>query len=47
MFTKAQVAALYEVTDRTIERYLTSHEEELRANGYRLLKGKILKNSRI
>lgn len=43
VFTKAQVAALYEVTDRTVERYLASHEEELRANGYRLLKGKNLK----
>src|SRR5690606_11511489 len=28
---------------RTVERYLASHEEELRANGYRLLKGKNLK----
>lgn len=43
VFTKAQVAALYEVTDRTVERYLASHEQELGANGYRLLKGKNLK----
>jgi len=43
VFTKAQVAALYEVTDRTVERYLASHEQELGANGYRLLKGKNLR----
>jgi hypothetical protein len=43
VFTKAQVVALYEVTDRTVERYLASHEEELKSNGYRLLKGKNLK----
>ena len=44
VFTKAQVMALYEVTDRTIERYLASHGDELSNNGYRLLKGKNLKN---
>jgi hypothetical protein len=44
VFTKAQVMALFEVTDRTIERYLASHGEELSSNGYRLLKGKNLKN---
>jgi hypothetical protein len=43
VFTKAQVVALYEVTDRTIERYLASHEDELKSNGYRVLKGKKLK----
>jgi hypothetical protein len=44
VFTKAQVMALYEVTDRTVERYLASHADELGSNGYRLLKGKNLKN---
>ncbi|WP_045827166.1 hypothetical protein [Teredinibacter turnerae] len=43
VFTKAQVVTLFEVTDRTIERYLASHEDELKSNGYRVLKGKILK----
>lgn len=43
VFTKAQVVALFEVTDRTIERYLASHEDELKSNGYRVLKGKKLK----
>jgi hypothetical protein len=46
VFTKAQVMTLYEVTDRTIERYLVSHEEELKNNGYQVLKGKNLRNSR-
>lgn len=44
VFTKAQVMALFEVTDRTIERYLASHGAELSSNGYRLLKGKKLKD---
>ena len=43
VFTKAQVVALYEVTDRTIERYLASHADELKSNGYRVFKGKKLK----
>jgi hypothetical protein len=43
VFTKAQVMALYEVGDRTVERYLASHEEELKSNGYRVLKGKKLR----
>lgn len=43
VFTKAQVMALYEVTDRTIERYLASHGDELKSNGYQLLRGAKLK----
>lgn len=43
VFTKSQVADLLEVEYRTIERYLSSHGEELKKNGYRLLKGKVLK----
>ena len=43
VFTKAQVVALYDVTDRTIERYLSSHADELKCNGYQVLKGKKLK----
>lgn len=39
LFTKAQVMALFEVADTTIERYLLSHGEELKGNGYRLLRG--------
>lgn len=43
VFTKAQVIALYEITDRTVERYLASYSEELKSNGYRLLRGENLK----
>lgn len=35
--------ALYEVTDRTIERYLSGHGEELKSNGYQVLRGSKLK----
>ncbi|MFG1494996.1 hypothetical protein ABMA57_00085 [Saccharospirillum sp. HFRX-1] len=42
LFTKAQVVALYGVTDRTIERYLASYEDELKSNGYQVLKGRKL-----
>lgn len=43
VFTKAQLMALFEVTDRTIERYLASHGDELKSNGYRILRGIKLK----
>lgn len=43
LFTKAQVMALYEVSDSTIEKYLVSHALELKANGYEILKGQKLK----
>lgn len=38
-YTKKQVAAFYEVDERTINRYLKNHGEELKINGYELLKG--------
>jgi hypothetical protein len=44
VFTKAQVVTLYDVSDSTIEKYLVSHAEELKSNGYQVLKGKKLKN---
>ncbi|WP_204356877.1 hypothetical protein [Aeromonas salmonicida] len=44
MFFKSHVAEILDVDERTIDRYLASHEEELKANGYRILKGKHLKN---
>ncbi|WP_300319566.1 DNA-binding protein [Idiomarina sp.] len=43
VFTKAQVIALYEVTERTVERYLASHGDELKSNGYKILRGAKLK----
>lgn len=44
VFTKAQVVTLYDVSDSTIEKYLVSHAEELKSNGYQVLKGKKLKD---
>ncbi|WP_181919962.1 hypothetical protein [Paraburkholderia sp. BL6669N2] len=43
VFTKQQVTALFEVSDATVERYIASHGEELKANGYELIRGKKLK----
>lgn len=42
-YTRKQVADFYEVDDKTIERYLESHQDELKHNGYEVLKGKTLK----
>lgn len=44
IFTKHDVACLLEVDERTIERYLSSHKDELSKNGYQLLQGNSLKN---
>ena len=44
VFTKVQVAEIFNVDERTIERYLSSHGEELAKNGYELLQGKSLKD---
>ena len=46
-FTKQMVADFYEVEERTIERYLESHEVELRHNGYFLCRGKHLKELKL
>ena len=43
VFTKQQVMALFEVSERTIERHLANQGEELKSNGYQLLKGKKLR----
>lgn len=44
VFTKQQLMELFGVSEATIERYITGHAEELKANGYRLIKGKNLKD---
>ena len=44
VFTKQQLVALFEVSESTIAKYLASHEEELKLNGYKVLKGQALKN---
>ncbi len=41
---KEQVAAFFEVTPRTVDNYLEKYSDELRQNGYELLRGKRLKN---
>jgi hypothetical protein len=46
-FTKQMVAQFYEVDERTIERYLETHEKELKHNGYFLCKGKLLKELKL
>jgi hypothetical protein len=46
-FTKQMVADFYEVEERTIERYLGSHEQELKHNGYFLCRGKLLKELKL
>ncbi len=47
IFFKSHVAELLDVDARTIDRYLASHAEELKQNGYRVLKGKALKNLKL
>lgn len=42
VFTKQQVTVLFDISDATVERYIATHGDELRANGYTLLRGKKL-----
>lgn len=44
--TKEQIALFFDVDIRTIERYLESNVDELRTNGYEVLKGQKLKSFR-
>lgn len=43
MFTKEHLTALFDVSESTIEKYITTYNEELKSNGYILLKGQALK----
>jgi len=45
--TKQMIADFFEVDERTIERYLERHAEELKHNGYVLMRGKRLKNIKL
>ncbi|MDA8410207.1 MAG: DNA-binding protein [Treponema sp.] len=47
LLLKEQVAAFFEVSVRTIENYLSSREAELKANGYRILRGKALRELKL
>jgi hypothetical protein len=42
-FTKSQVSDFYGIDNSTVDRYLSNNEEELKHNGYEILKGKSLK----
>lgn len=44
---KEQVASFFEVTTRTVENYLESHSEELKKNGYEVLRAKRLKDIKL
>lgn len=44
VFTKRQVLDLFEISDGTLERYLSANADELKNNGYLLLRGKNLKD---
>ncbi len=43
IFTRSDVEKIFNIDQRTVERYVASHKEELSKNGYRLLQGKSLK----
>jgi hypothetical protein len=40
VFTKRQVMELFEISDATVERDFSAHGDELKTNGYRLLREK-------
>lgn len=44
LFTKPMVADLLDVDVRTIDRYIARFGDELKANGYQIIKGKVLKD---
>ena len=43
LFTKQQLIEFLGISESTIEKYLTSHNEELSANGYKVLRGQKLR----
>jgi predicted nuclease of restriction endonuclease-like (RecB) superfamily len=47
VFFKSHVAELLDIDERTIDRYLASHEVELKQNGYRIFKGKSLRDLKL
>ncbi len=42
-FTKQQIMQIFEVSDTTVERYLKANADELKINGYQILRGEKLK----
>jgi len=47
VLTKEQVAAFFDVTPRTIDNHIERNGEELRQNGYEVLRGKRLKSLKL
>lgn len=45
-FTLQQMADFYEVTERTINRYMSTYADELRSNGYEIISGKKLEEAK-
>lgn len=43
MFTKDMVSSFFEVEPRTVDRYLSEYSDELKQNGYEVLRGKRLR----
>ncbi|WP_072620964.1 DNA-binding protein [Spirulina major] len=43
LFTKQQLVEIFGISESTIEKYLASHSDELRANGYTVLRGRKLR----
>jgi hypothetical protein len=43
LFTKQQLVEIFGISESTIEKYLASHSDELRANGYTVLRGQKLR----
>ncbi len=44
LFTKQQLVEIFGVSESTIEKYLSSHNDELKTNGYRVLRGQKLRD---
>ena len=44
LFTKQQLVEIFGVSESSIEKYLASHSDELKANGYTVLKGRKLRD---
>jgi hypothetical protein len=44
LLTKQQLVELFNISESTIEKYLASHGDELKVNGYAVLKGKKLRD---
>ncbi|WP_138993472.1 DNA-binding protein [Larkinella sp. C7] len=42
-YTRKQITEFYEIDDKTIDRYLENYQDELKHNGYEVIKGKNLR----